>query len=182
MTLSIYQNPYVFEKHGPYFSKYIALCIRHHKDEIGDNTEFHHILPKHKGGSEDRWNKVHLEYELHVEAHRLLMKTFPDDVQMLYSYNAVNNRSCRRGKVPWNKGKTGVYSNEWIENKRKSMSGCNSPRFGIKGELHPLFGKEPWNKGKPQPKAKRVICKHCKKDVAVNIHAQFHGDKCKYKV
>ena len=30
-------------------------------------------------------------------------------------------------------------------------------------------------------KSKRVICEHCHKEIAVNIYAIFHGDKCKLK-
>lgn len=33
-------------------------------------------------------------------------------------------------------------------------------------------------KGKGR-KAKRVVCEHCDKDVAVNIYKQFHGEKCR---
>jgi hypothetical protein len=36
-------------------------------------------------------------------------------------------------------------------------------------------------KGKPGAKAKRVICEHCQRDVAVNIYSRFHGNLCKKK-
>jgi hypothetical protein len=98
MTTSIYQNPFVFEKHNKPFSDYIGLCITHHKDEKGENTEFHHIFPKHKGGTNHRWNKVHLEYELHVEAHRLLMEAFSEDKSLRSSYTLTKNRGSNRGE------------------------------------------------------------------------------------
>lgn len=50
------------------------------------------------------------------------------------------------GKEPWNKGKTGVYSEEQLERIRettkKSMKGKNL------GENNPMYRKIPWNKGK----------------------------------
>ena len=169
MTTSIYQNPFVFEKHGPHFSDYIALCIKYHKDEKGVNTEFHHIFPEHKGGTNDRWNKVHLDYDLHVEAHRLLTLAFPDDKSMKKSYTWTKNRGSNRGEG----------------NPMFGLTGENCPNFGktvthteeTKQKIREAkIGKTTWMKGK---KAKRVICEHCGKDVAANIYAQRHGDKCK---
>ena len=189
MTTSIYQNPFVFEKHGPHFSDYIALCIKHHKDEKGQNTEFHHIFPEHKGGTNDRWNKVHLEYELHVEAHRLLMEAFRDEKQMKQAFNQTKNRGSMRGEnnpmfgnghlvIGENNpmfGKTYTHTEEAIQKMREAKTGKN----------HPMFGKTPWNKGKTSgmrdTKHKRVICEHCGKDVAVNDYGRNHGDKCKHK-
>jgi hypothetical protein len=167
MTESIYKNPFVFEKHGPHFSDYIGICIKHHKDEKGENTEFHHIFPEHKGGTNDRWNKVHLEYELHVEAHRLLMEAFSEDMSMKMSYIFTKSRGSNRGE--------------------------GNPNFGMTGELHPTFGKEPWNKGLPSEKhpnfgktgkkRKLVKCEYCGKDFSLAMHNRWHGTKCKeYKI
>jgi hypothetical protein len=172
MTISIYQNPFVFEKHGPHFSDYVGICIKHHKDEKSTNTEFHHILPEHKGGTNDRWNKVHLEYELHVEAHRLLMEAFPEDEGMKMSYIGTKNRGSMRGE--------------------------GNPMYGMTGELHPSFGQEPWNKNQKNvysPESlllmsenrkgitsPKMLCPYCNNEFRPNTYARWHGPKCKKRL
>jgi hypothetical protein len=207
--MSIYQNNFVFEKHGPYFSDYIGLCIKHHKDEKGENTEFHHIFPEHKGGTNIRWNMVHLEYELHVEAHRLLMEAFPDDDSMRKAYNYTKNRGSNRGEgnPMFGKmsgelnpmfGRTGelhpAFGNgHLISGERNGMFGRTgelhpnfgrtgelSPMFGRTGELSPRFGIEPWNKGKSVGERKRIKCEHCGGEFALTMYARWHGPKCKH--
>lgn len=182
--MSIYQNNFVFEKHNQSFSDYIGLCIKHHKDEKGTNTEFHHIFPEHKGGTNDRWNKVHLEYELHVEAHRLLMEAFPEDKSMKSAYNRTRNRGSNRGEgnpmhgvESPNKGKTGENSSRFgKEPWNKELPPEEQPMFGRTGDKHPMFGKEPWNKGKPSPKIK---CEHCGREIDYRNFHKYHGPKCK---
>ena len=65
------------------------------------------------------------------------------------------------------KSKRGIpKSAETIEKIKKNhadVSGKNNPMYGIRN------------------KAKRVICEHCGKDIAINIYYQFHGKKCKYQ-
>jgi hypothetical protein len=165
MTTTIYINPFVFEKHGPYFSEYIALCIKHHKDEKGENTENHHIFPRHKGGTMHRWNMVHLEYELHIEAHRLLMEAFPEDIDLEESYHWTKRRGSSRGEASSMLGKTGELH----------------PMYGKTGESHPRFGKAPWNKGAKTGKRLRIKCEYCGGDFAANNYERWHGEKCKLK-
>lgn len=49
------------------------------------------------------------------------------------------------GKTPWNKGKTGIYSEETLKKMSESRKGKN---YGMVGENHPSYGKPAWNKGK----------------------------------
>jgi hypothetical protein len=75
----------------------------------------------------------------------------------------------------------------------------------VKGENNGMFGKEHTDETKEKIRAKatgrkqsaetiakkaeslrglkkeRLICPHCGKDVAVNMYARYHGDKCKMK-
>ena len=50
----------------------------------------------------------------------------------------------RKGKAPWNKGKTGIYSKETLKRMRENSnnSGKNNPMFGKKGVNSPIFGIE----------------------------------------
>lgn len=57
------------------------------------------------------------------------------------------------------KGKSLNWSEESLEAVRQAKVGNNNPNFG--------------------KKAKRVTCAHCGKDVAANVYAQHHGDRCK---
>jgi|688.fasta_scaffold705867_1 hypothetical protein len=189
MTTTIYINPYVFEKHGPRFSEYIGLCIKHHKDKRGENTEFHHIFPEHKGGTNLRWNKVHLEYELHIEAHRLLMDAFPEDTSMKSAYTKTKYRGSNRGsgnpmfgrigELHPSFGRTGeangMYGNGHL------VSGENNGMFGKTGELHPMFGRTGENNPIFGTKLRRVKCEYCGGDFAINVYTRHHGEKCKLK-
>jgi hypothetical protein len=193
MTESIYKNPFVFEKHGPHFSDYIGICIKHHKDEKGENTEFHHIFPEHKGGSNERWNMVHLQYELHVEAHRLLMEALPEDDSMKKAYNWTKDRGPTRGENNWMTGRTGelcpmfgrtgelhpMFGRTGELCPMFGRTGELHPMFGRTGELHPMFGRPAWNKGKSMGKRKRIKCEHCGGDFAAHTYARWHGPNCK---
>ena len=106
MTTSIYQNPFVFEKHGPFFSQYIGLCIHNFKNKKGQNTECHHIFPRCLSPKDEltgkrlidnnRYNLVHLEYKDHQLAHELLAKAI-DYPGLKYAF-AKMNRVCMRGE------------------------------------------------------------------------------------
>jgi hypothetical protein len=205
MTTTIYKNPYVFEKHGTCFSEYIALCIKHHKDEKGENTEFHHIFPEHKGGTNHRWNKVHLEYELHIEAHRLLMKAFPDDDSMKSAYNWTKNRGPTRGENNWMTGRTG----DLAPNFGNTFTHTDETKIVI-GETHrgkvispeqiakyreSRCGQDAWNKGKTDiyteetlSKMKdsalarqKIKCEYCGEEFSPGMYARWHGENCKTK-
>ncbi len=94
MTVSIYKNPFVFEKRGQAFSDYIGLCIHHYRNEKGVNTSKHHINPKFLTDGvyiKDRWNWVHLEHEVHREAHRLLHLVLPEIQGSFNSYNFLKS-------------------------------------------------------------------------------------------
>ena len=126
MTISIYKNPFVFEKRGPSFSKYIGLCIYYYKNVKSENTHRHHIIPKCFIGEyiEERWNWVHLEHDVHREAHLLISKAIPEHAGLQRAAILMNNLSLS-GFEPWNKGKTGLYthSESTIQKMKESRKG-----------------------------------------------------------
>ena len=175
MTVSIYKNPFVFEKHGPHFSEYIGICIKHHKDEKGENTEFHHIFPEHKGGANYRWNKVHLDFPIHQQVHVLLFLAFPDDEGIKKSYDAIRNRKCLR-RTNMGRGKD---SNETRKKKSESRKKLfeneefrneNRNRVIKRYEENPDAGQKLGETLKALPK---VECPHCKKlfsPIGIKLH------------
>jgi len=50
-----------------------------------------------------------------------------------------------------------------------------------KGKKHSKESKNNMSKAHMGIKQKRIICEYCKKNIAVNIYARFHGEKCKNK-
>lgn len=64
-----------------------------------------------------------------------------------------------KGRPTWNKGKTGIYSDETIQKMSESKK-----------------GKEAWNKGK---KEDRVKCPHCNKEGGKGAMKKYHFDNCK---
>jgi group I intron endonuclease len=55
---------------------------------------------------------------------------------------------AKMGSIPWNKGKTGVYSDEVLARKRESSTG-RTHSDETKAEMSRVRkGREPWNKGK----------------------------------
>jgi hypothetical protein len=58
--------------------------------------------------------------------------------------NKTNGGDGTSGHAPWNKGKTGIYSEETLQKMKKTlsekMSGENNPMYGKMGEQHPAYG------------------------------------------
>lgn len=132
MTDTIYQNPFVFEKHGQSFSEYIGLCITHFRNEKDENTQRHHILPRCMTGGEyieERWNWVHLPKIIHKHAHLLLSESDIEHSGLVRAAILMNNLSLR-GFEPWNKGKTGIFFHS-EETKRK----MTEDRMGEKNSM-----------------------------------------------
>ena len=129
--MSIYSNPFVFEKHGPFFSQYIGLCIHNFKNQKDKNTERHHIFPTcmcqkdeitgKKKPINNYWNLVYLEYEDHKLAHSLISKAFPCSNLLKFAASRMTRKSC-----------IGIFAGE------------NNPMFGScrTGADNPMFGKK----------------------------------------
>ena len=208
MYKSIYKNQFLFEKHGPYFSAYVALVIKHHKDEIGENTENHHIHPTcmTDGIKNNKyWNKVNLEFDMHRHAHFLLLKAFPDNSGIKYSYNQIMNRPCQRGENNWMYGRFGElapsFGNTFTHTaESKALIGdahrgkIASPETIAKYQ-ESRRGQPAWNKGltdiytndtiekmsKSALAIPKKICPYCNNEFSPSMYARWHGDNCKQK-
>ena len=144
---------------------------------IDGYVENHHIIPVSLGGMDTYDNLVKLTPREHYVAHQLLIKLYPGNYKMIIAAQllTVKNRNHQRNnklygwikkllsyaaierrksytQVPWNKGRTGVYSPETIEKFRQSALGrvvnehtklkiSNSMKLIRSGEDNPMYGK-----------------------------------------
>lgn len=111
------------------------------KDEHGRSYEIHHIDGNRNNNDLSNLMCVSIEdhYNIHKDkkeygaafiiAQRMSLSL--DEMKQLTKQMAEN----KKGKAPWNKGKTGIYSEETI-NKIKQATSISSK------------GRTPWNKGK----------------------------------
>ncbi len=160
-----------------YLKHYERLIVRARTRSLEGYFEEHHVLPRCIGGSDHIDNLVQLTPEEHYVAHQLLIKIYPNETALIYaakmlSLNANQNRPNNKlygwlkrrfsaahsqrmtGRIPWNKGKTGVYTDEAIRKMSESSKGSVSPRKGVTLSIETrnkissaLKGHAPSNKG-----------------------------------
>jgi len=100
----------------------------------------HHIVPKHMGGTDDPSNLIELSVEEHAEAHKKLYEEYGNEYDRI-AYEALSGiikkeevihqvlseagkrGGAPKGRVPWNKGKTGVQKNPYLAELNKSRRG-----------------------------------------------------------
>ena len=156
--------------------EYIAIIHTRQQDPLpeGQYGERHHVIPKSCGGCNKKWNIVRLTPEEHYRCHYLLTFIYPtgkehrnmvyawvllqgrspgvahdDDYARLKSEYAELQSSKRKGKTPWNKGKTGIYSEEILKRNSEAHKGKTSP---MKGRHHSEETRKRWSeirKGMP---------------------------------
>jgi hypothetical protein len=126
---------------------------------------YHHWIPRHKGGTDDKSNLVKMNPACHAFIHKCLWEENGD----MYDYIAwkaisgqithmeatvMATKVANTGKAPWNKGKTGVSGGRpkgmtHTEESRKIIS--ERTKEGMK-KTNKKIGTpkdtEPWNKGK----------------------------------
>lgn len=108
--------------------------------------ETHHIIPKSLGGSNSKENLIFLSAREHFICHWLLTKMVEN---VKHKYQMWNAFSCMLYRENGNQERYKVNS-KIFENIKKEgskiksikFSGKNNPRYGIKGEAHPSYGKE----------------------------------------
>lgn len=73
------------------------MLIKNAKNREKPNTycEKHHIIPKCLNGSNDITNLVYLTAKEHYVAHHLLCKINPDNCNLFFAFNAMNNWKSR---------------------------------------------------------------------------------------
>lgn len=142
---------------------------------------WHHIVPRHMGGTDSPENLVHLTIEEHAEIHRIAYEThgrWEDKVAWLGLAKLI--------------GKEEILS-EILRN-RKSIKGIPKPEgFGEKISKA-IKGREPWNKGKTlgpysierkianseAQKKTQTTCPSCGLTTNISNYKRYgHGEGCK---
>lgn len=150
--------------------------------------ENHHIIPKCMKGDNSSENLVLLTAKEHFIAHKLLVKMYPENRKLNYAYwmmcmsvsrknegrirpSAKEYDNVRNNLVPWNKGLTGIYSDET----RKAIS------EGLKGTKHirtEEYCKKHSDRQKGVPK-KKTECPYCHKIGYYGGFRMVHFKYCK---
>lgn len=66
----------------------------------------------------------------------------------------ANLSKSKKGCIPWNKGKTNIYTDETCKQISNSLKGKQAGKkhwtYGVRGKNNPNYGKHWWNDGKEQ--------------------------------
>jgi len=76
-------------------------------------TEYHHIIPKCMGGTNDKPNLIKLTAEEHYVAHQLLVKIYPKESGLIYAVNMMSGNKI---------GKRNNKSFGWIRRKNAEIA------------------------------------------------------------
>ena len=108
-------------------------CINRYRVVWNPVKHKHHIIPKHMGGTDAPSNIIELSIEEHAEAHRRLYEEhgcWEDKIAYQALEGSIGNEeiifkvlsesgkrggAAGKGKTSWNKGKTGIYSEETLK-------------------------------------------------------------------
>lgn len=109
-----------------YTKIYYDICEKGKFDRVLEYSEFHHIIPRCMGGSDDLSNLTRLSAREHYLAHYLLTKMHPNDYKILYAFGAMrlNTKYVIR-----------IYTSKQYENIKKALS------LGMKLN-NPMYNKE----------------------------------------
>lgn len=91
-----------------------------------------------------------------------------------------NISNSLKGRVAWNKGKTGIYSEEVLKKMANAKRGKPSWNKGQKMSEETKIKLSKVKKGKLYP-IKKVTCTYCKKVGALNLMNRYHFNNCKLK-
>jgi len=125
---------------------YNQLIERGRRTLIHGYREYHHIVPRCLGGSNDESNMVWLTAEEHYVAHQLLVKLYPDNKKLLFAAtqmtrdrhgNRVNNKLYGWLKVRHAENQTGEKNHMF----GKTLSPEDRARRASPGEKNGMFGK-----------------------------------------
>lgn len=128
-----------------YTKWYLGIVSNARGRVIVGYTETHHIIPKSLGGSNKRSNLVKLTAREHFICHWLLTKMVNDIKPKYQMWNAFScmlyreNSNQERHKIS-----SKVFENikkEGSKIKSSKFLGANNPMFGVRGNLHPSYGK-----------------------------------------
>jgi 5-methylcytosine-specific restriction endonuclease McrA len=138
-------NLFTFSQ-NKYTKWYFNIIIKAKNREIFDYTENHHIIPKCLGGNNKKENLVKLTSREHFICHWLLTKMVENKKHKFQLWNAFscmlyrNNKFQKRYKITSRKFEN--IKKEGSKIKSLKFSGKNNPMYGLKGNLHPAYGKK----------------------------------------
>lgn len=125
----------------------------------------HHIVPRHRGGTDDKSNLVRVNIPMHAMLHKILWEEHGDEYDRISwlalsgqitnaEANIMATKIANTGKTPWNKGKTGVQQST-RKGKPRSEAEKIAISEGTKNGMREkgvtggrIKGSIPWNKGK----------------------------------
>jgi hypothetical protein len=163
-----------------YQKHYHLLIEKRKKDPLSleEYSEWHHIIPKCIGGSDEPENLIRLTPEEHYVAHQLLVKIYPDEPKLVYATNmlTVNRSDCYRNNklYGWIKRK---LSKTISENQSGNGNSQYDTMWITNGSENKKIKKsdpipEGWYKGRTflsSYKPKLIIhCKCCNKRIETN--------------
>lgn len=139
-------------------------------------VETHHIIPKCRGGSDDKDNLVDLTPEEHFVAHQLLAKIYPDDykIYLAASMMSVGNkfRGYKNKRYGWLKRKHAKAMSILQSGQNNSQSGTiwvynldNEESKKIQPNLLDKYLENGWSKGRILNFSKyKKICPICSRN------------------
>lgn len=128
-----------------YLHIYWSIIHNRLHNKVDGYAEHHHIIPRSEGGPDNNDNIVALTAREHYICHLLLAKIY-NDYKMWYAVNLMSRLKNKikitsriyeivktniskamsdrmKGRQSWNKGKTGIYSDETIARISASLTG-----------------------------------------------------------
>jgi hypothetical protein len=170
-----------------YYTRYHKI-VNHFLINPPTSGEYHHIVPKCLGGSDEKSNLVLLPAKAHFLVHHILCKMYPSNRRLKHAFAmmAVNNPYQDR-----------IISSRLYDAAKKSRSEAlkGVPRSEeVKVKLRkPKANKENYKKPKSEDHRKSMsmaqkgrthpikTCSHCgKSGIAPNI-SRWHEDNCKQR-
>lgn len=160
-------------------------------------THFHHIIPRHAGGTDDPENLIELTIEEHAEAHHILFETngqWQDFIAWKSLSGQIGKDDIRREmtRLAWTGRKHTEETKRKIrearakqitteETKQKmssSRKGRVFPHMKLPCSPESNLKRSATLKGRPTPE---YICPHCGKEGKSSAMKRWHFDKCKEK-
>lgn len=114
-----------------YLRHYDLLITRSKFRSLTEYTEFHHIVPRCMGGSDNIENIAILTPEEHYIAHLLLLKIYPNNHKLLFAAKMMANRNNKN--YGWVKRKFSVMIKEYNKGFKHSRESCLKMSVARKG-------------------------------------------------
>lgn len=184
------------------YKKHYEMLIERGKNRSIDTyTETHHIIPKCMGGTNDINNLVKLTPEEHYVAHQLLVKIYPESIQlvgaaMMMTRHTTNNRMNNK-LFGWLKRRASMLTinipkseetrirmrKPKSETHKENISSAQLKNGGNGPKCHSNETKEKIKKWTDENTAfrKQVTCTVCGKSGGQGPMKRWHFDNCKRK-